>query len=220
MGAHAEQGEEHQRQVAQQEARRADRHDDDLGQLDRADQRVLGELLAELAAQRGEQEERQDEQQCAEVDQHRAVAADAELEEDGEDQRLLEDVVVERAEQLGDEERQETPGAQQGELRMLAHDPLYLCRGPFGRPLLDCRKLATSHRVGRNSVVYWVPACAGMTVPILRTSSFPRTRESIQTGNCPSAQRSRKKIARPPRMVASRWRVSAAIRMVARPASK
>ncbi|MEM5618221.1 hypothetical protein AAHB60_12635 [Pseudomonas aeruginosa] len=54
--------------------------------------------------------------------------------EDGEDQRPLEDVVVEGAEQLGDEERQETPLAQQGELRMLGHRPCYLAWPPKGSP--------------------------------------------------------------------------------------
>src|SRR5690606_13338304 len=101
------------------------------GQLDRTDQRVLGELLAKLATECREQEERQDEQQRTEVDQQIAVGTDAELEQNGEDQRLLEDVVIECAEQLGNEERQEAPGAEQGELRILGHRPC-TCERPGG----------------------------------------------------------------------------------------
>ncbi|MCY1554218.1 hypothetical protein D9M68_907760 [compost metagenome] len=129
MGAHGEQREEEQRQAVEIEAQGAHRHDRHFRQLDGADQRILGELLAELPAQGGEEEERQDEQQGAEVGEDALVPGDAQLVEDGEDQRLLEDVVVEGAEQLGHEERQEPPRAQQGELRVLAHLPWYLVVG-------------------------------------------------------------------------------------------
>ena len=114
--AHGEQRQQHQRQVIEQEAHRAHRHDGDFPELDQANQRILGEFLAELPGQRREQEKRQDEQQRTQVDPDRTVTFDRQLVQDGEDQRLLEDVVVERPEGLGHEERQETPGAQQGEL--------------------------------------------------------------------------------------------------------
>ncbi len=147
VGAHGEQRQQHQRQALQQEAGGTDRHDHDLGQLDQADQRVLGELLAELAAERGEQEERQDEQHRAQIDQQIAVGEvdpgllvhlETELEQDGEDQRLLEQIVVERAEQLGDEERQEAPGAEQGELRIRGHRPC-TCLRPSGPSCIGIR---------------------------------------------------------------------------------
>ncbi|MNC08207.1 hypothetical protein D3C75_557870 [compost metagenome] len=124
VSPHAEQRHQHQRQVVGDEAERAYRHDRDLGQLDGPDQRILGELLAKLPAQRRKQEERQDEQQGAQVDPDRTVTvAQAELEQDRQDQRLLEQVVVEGTQRLGDEKRQETPLAEQGELRGMTHRP-------------------------------------------------------------------------------------------------
>ena len=113
MGAHRKQGEKHQRQIVEQKTAGAHRHDQDLGQLDRADQGVLGELLAKLAAQGGEQKERQDKQQRTQIDQQRAVSLQAELVENGENQRLLEDVVVEGTQQLGEKERQKASFTQQ-----------------------------------------------------------------------------------------------------------
>ena len=113
VGAHGKQGKKHQRQIIEQKTAGADRHDQDLGQLDRADQGVLGELLAKLAAQGGEQKERQDKQQRTQIDQQCAVSLQAELVENGENQRLLEDVVVEGTQQLGEKERQKASFTQQ-----------------------------------------------------------------------------------------------------------
>jgi len=45
-------------------------------------------------------------------------------------------------------------------------------------------------------------------------------RLSIQIGNWPNTPRSRKNTSNPPPIVASRWRLRAAITMVASPASK
>ncbi len=117
LGPHAEQHHEQQRQVAQQHAQRTGQHDEDLGELDPADQRGLLEALAQLSAQSGKEKERQDEQQRAEVDQQTLVGGRAELEQNRQDQRLLEHVVVERAEQLSAEERQKAALAEQTELR-------------------------------------------------------------------------------------------------------
>ena len=133
LRAHGEQHGEHQRQVVQQHPGGAGKHDADLGELDLADQRVLGELLAKLAAEGREQKERQDEQQGAEIDQQIAVDARVELEEDGENQRLLEDVVVEGAEQLRHEKRQKALLAEQGELRLLGHRPWSSRESVFAR---------------------------------------------------------------------------------------
>ena len=119
--AHGKQRQQHQLKMIGQKARRAHRHDHDLADLDRADQRVLVEFLAKLPSQRREQEERQDKQQGAQVDPDGAVALDGELVKNGQDQRLLEDVVVERAQQLSNEKRQEAPRAQQGKLGRMAH---------------------------------------------------------------------------------------------------
>lgn len=91
-------------------------HDGDFRQFDQTDQRILGELFAELSGQRRKQKERQNKQQRTQVDPDRAVTLDGQPIEDGKDQRLLEHVVVERAQRLGDEERQEAPGTQQVEL--------------------------------------------------------------------------------------------------------
>lgn len=82
MRAHGEQRRQHQFKVIEQKARSPDRHDDDLAELDNADQRVLGVLLAELPGQRREQEERQGTQ----IDIDRTIPVDAQLIEDGEDQ--------------------------------------------------------------------------------------------------------------------------------------
>ena len=121
VSAHGKQRQQHQFKMIGQKTRRAHRHDHDLADLDRADQRVLVEFLAKLPGQRREQEERQDKQQSTQVDPDGAVTLDGELVKDGQDQRLLEDVVVERAQQLGNEKRQEAPRAQQGELGRMAH---------------------------------------------------------------------------------------------------
>ncbi|MCY1444176.1 hypothetical protein D9M71_606320 [compost metagenome] len=118
MGAHAEQRQEHQQGHLGHDANGPDRHDRDLGQLDHADQRVLGIFLTELPGQRREQEERQDEHQGAGVDPDGSVLAvgAGDLVEKQQDDRLLEQVVVERTQRLGDEERQEAPFAKQAEL--------------------------------------------------------------------------------------------------------
>ncbi|MNH85541.1 hypothetical protein D3C73_379820 [compost metagenome] len=62
MRAHGEQRQQHQRQVIEHEADRADRHDDDFPEFDQTDQGVLGKFFPELPGQRREQKERQDEQ--------------------------------------------------------------------------------------------------------------------------------------------------------------
>ncbi len=121
--AHGKQRQQHQLQVVEHETHRAHGHDHDLADLDHPDQRVLVELLAKLPGQGREQEERQDKQQRAEIDPDRAVALDGQLVENRQDQRLLEYIVVERTKGLGNEERQETPFAQQSELRGVAHRP-------------------------------------------------------------------------------------------------
>ncbi len=97
VSTHGEQRQQHQFQVIGQEARGAYRHDHDLTDLDRTDQRVLVEFLAKLPGQRREQEKRQDKQQGAQVDPDGAVTVDGELVENRQDQRLLEDIVVEGA---------------------------------------------------------------------------------------------------------------------------
>ncbi|MNZ50632.1 hypothetical protein D3C78_684240 [compost metagenome] len=123
MRAHGEQRQQHQDQIIGQKAHGTDSHDADLGQLDQADQGVLGVFFAELARQGREQEKRQDEQQGAEVDPDGAVTIDGQLVENGEDQRLLEQVVVERTQRLGNEERQKPSFAKKAELRGLTHHP-------------------------------------------------------------------------------------------------
>ena len=124
LSAHQEQHAEHQRQIAQQHTGRAGHHDRNLGELDPAHQRILGELLTKLPAKGRKQKERQDEQQRTKIDQQVLVLGASELEQNREDQRLFEDVVVERTEQLSNEKRQKTPFTQQGELRVVGHVPL------------------------------------------------------------------------------------------------
>ncbi|GAB0077343.1 hypothetical protein TOC8171_27460 [Pseudomonas syringae] len=102
--------------MIEQKARSPDRHDDDLCELDNADQLVLGVLLAELPGQRREQKERQNEQQSAQIDVDRAITIDAQLVKDRKNQRLLEDIVIERPEGLRDKKRQETTFPEQAEL--------------------------------------------------------------------------------------------------------
>ncbi|MNO67744.1 hypothetical protein D3C76_585550 [compost metagenome] len=124
VGPHTEQRHQHQPQMVGDKAQRTNRHDHDFGQFDCPDQRILGELLAKLPAQRRKQKKRQDEQQGTQVDPDRSVTiAQAELEQNRQDQRLLEQVVVEGTQRLSDEKRQETPLAEQGELRRVTHRP-------------------------------------------------------------------------------------------------
>ena len=104
------------------EARRADHHQPDFAQLDRADDLRLVAHVGELACQCGQDEERQDEQrrgEPAEPRLGRLVIIDRVNDE--QDHGGLVEIVVEGVEQLRDEQRQEPPAPQQ--MRGCKHDP-------------------------------------------------------------------------------------------------
>ena len=75
LGAHGKQHGKHQRQIADDHTNSTQQHDDNFGELDLADQRILGEFLTKLPTQSREQKERQDKQQGTEIDQQILVSA-------------------------------------------------------------------------------------------------------------------------------------------------
>ena len=100
---------------SEDEARRGDRLDTDLGELQPP--RRLGVALVvrigDLAAERGKRDRRQDERHRGDQDFRAAVAA-PEAEQDQHRQHVADEIVVERREELAPEQRREAPRGHQG----------------------------------------------------------------------------------------------------------
>jgi hypothetical protein len=114
--AHREQGDEHERDAVEQQPRRSEDHDGDLGGLDEADDPRLVAPVRKLPGQRREQEKRQDEKRPRDGVERRflgGVGIDGVGDEDH--HRRLEQIVVEGAQELGDEQWQESPLRQEVE---------------------------------------------------------------------------------------------------------
>ena len=101
MDAHAENGREHQRDVLQQQAGTADRHDQDFRRLDDADQASLVVIVRKLSGERRQQEEGQDEKPLGDRTELRFPRRiRIKLVGDEQDDALLEQAVVEGPEEL------------------------------------------------------------------------------------------------------------------------
>ena len=124
MDPHQEQDREQQHNMTAGEAGHRDRHEDDLGGLDRDDQLALLEFVGEKPRRGRKQEERQDEQPRRRRDQDLPIEPGLLRQPIGhqDDECVLEEIIVERAQELGDEERQEAAALEQREWAM-AHGP-------------------------------------------------------------------------------------------------
>src|SRR5262249_39962449 len=114
--AHEEQDREQQRRAAGSKRERTDRHEQDLDELDEADEPRLVELFRQLAGRGREEEERRDEERGAQVyERIRRERPGHGPEGEQDDERVPEDVVVERAEELGPEEGAEAAKSEETE---------------------------------------------------------------------------------------------------------
>ncbi len=114
MHAHREQGEQQQRDRADQQADRAGDHDGDFRGLDDSYDPRLVMGVGELAGERRKEKERQDEQAAGDrVERSLARRILVEVIGDQHHHRGLEQIVVECPEGLGGEQGQETPLGQQ-----------------------------------------------------------------------------------------------------------
>ena len=118
MDAEERQRRKHQRQALAPEAHEPDDHDDNLEELDPADQPRLLDLVGDLSGRRRKEDERRDEDSTREIDECVGVECGQprRVERDENYQRILVDVVVGGAEELGPEEGRETTLAQEVEL--------------------------------------------------------------------------------------------------------
>ena len=110
MDPHREQGSKQERDIVEQQARRPEQHDENLGRLDDADDLRLVAGVGELPGQRRQEEEGEDEQPPGNGAEGRlllGIAIDAV--DDQHDHGGAKEVVVERAQELGDEQGQEAP---------------------------------------------------------------------------------------------------------------
>ena len=114
MDAHRQHCSEHQIFVGEHQARAADDHDPDFGELDDSDKLGLVMVVGKLPGQGREQEEGQDEQPLSDRAELEFLPRVLEqLIRDEQHHRLLEQAVIERAEELGREQGHEAPRAQQ-----------------------------------------------------------------------------------------------------------
>ena len=105
---HIEQG-----RRGEDEARRRDHLDADLGELEPPRDQGLVVRIGDLAAERGQGDRGQDERHRGEQDFHAAPVA-AEAEQDQHRQHVADEIVVERRKELAPEQRREAPRRHQG----------------------------------------------------------------------------------------------------------
>ena len=181
VNAHREQGGEHERDGVEEQPRRSEDHDGDLGGLDEADDPRLVASVRQLPGKRREQEEGQDEKRARDGVERRLlgrVGIDGVGDQDH--HRRLEQIVVEGAQELGDEQRQEAPLRQ--EMDRILHGAQ--ARAAWVRRNMRRRVIAASRRRSNSPVIPAthpvIPAQAGIQRAAAQRggrAGFPLSRE-------------------------------------------